>query len=85
MSKRFVSIWFPHLKTDWFVIRQPEIKDYPFVVAAPDHGRLIINAVNIEAKENGIETGMAVADARALVPETKGWMISQARRQTLKV
>ncbi|HTE27707.1 Y-family DNA polymerase [Flavitalea sp.] len=71
MAKRFVSIWFRQLKTDWFVIRQPEIKEHPFVVAAPDHGRMIINAVNAEASANGIETGMAVADARAMVPDLK--------------
>ena len=59
------------LKTDWFTIRKPEIKEYPFVVASPDHGRMIINAVNAEARANGIETGMAVADARAMVPELK--------------
>ena len=62
---------FVQLKTDWFVIRQPGIKEYPFVVADPDHGRMIINAANAEARANGIETGMAVADARAMVPDLK--------------
>jgi protein ImuB len=71
MSKRFVSIWFSHLKTDWYAIRQPEIKEHAFVVASPEHGRLVISAVNPEAGSNGIETGMAVADARAMVPGLK--------------
>ncbi|RZL16062.1 MAG: DNA polymerase Y family protein, partial [Pedobacter sp.] len=71
MCKRYVAIWFPQLKANWFLIRQPELKDHAFVVAHPDHGRLIINAVNPEAKCHGIYPGMAVADARAMVPDLK--------------
>src|SRR5687767_6856798 len=71
MSKRFVSIWFSHLKTDWFAIRQPDLKEHAFVIAAPDHGRMIITALNAEASAHGIATGMAVADARAMVPDLK--------------
>ncbi|MHA4842538.1 Y-family DNA polymerase [Flavitalea antarctica] len=71
MAERFVSIWFSHLKTDWFAIRQPDLKEHPFVIAAPDHGRMIITALNAEATAHGIATGMAVADARAMVPDLK--------------
>jgi len=68
MSKRFVSIWFRHLKTDWFILRRPVLQAMPFVLALPDHGRMVITAANALAQAQGIDTGMAVADARALLP-----------------
>lgn len=66
MQKRFVSIWFPHLATDWFALRQPQLKNRSFVLRTPSHGRMIITAVNAQAQRNGIQCGMALADARAL-------------------
>jgi protein ImuB len=67
MAKRFVSIWFRHLITDWFTLRQPELRDNPFVVCAPSHGRLVITNVNALAEQQGIYAGMVVADARAII------------------
>src|SRR5664279_6515104 len=66
MAKRFATIWFRHLKTDWFSIRQPALRYIPFVLSVSDHGRKIITAVNEWALEKGIEPGMVVADARAI-------------------
>lgn len=54
--------------TDWLIIRRPALKEQPFVLAAPDHGRMVITAANIVALAQGINTGMAVADARAIIP-----------------
>ncbi|OQP56785.1 Y-family DNA polymerase [Niastella populi] len=68
MNKRFVSIWFHHLETDWFVQRQPALGQIPFVIATPGHGRLIITAVNRLAEEQGIKKGMVLADARVIIP-----------------
>jgi protein ImuB len=68
MAKRFVSIWFRHLKTDWFSVRQPVLREIPFVLSASDHGRMVITSVNERAFNLGIEPGMAVADARAIFP-----------------
>src|SRR5688572_15201673 len=68
MSQRFVAIWFRHLLTDALSRRQPELRKIPFVLAAPDHGRLVITAVNEHAVLEGITTGMVVADARAIIP-----------------
>lgn len=68
MQKRFISIWFRYLKTDWFTRRQPSLRDKPFVLAAPDHGRMIVTSANLLAQKQGIDTGMSVADARALIP-----------------
>ena len=66
MAKRFVSIWFPYLKTDWFTIRLPDLKACPFVLTIPDHGRLVISAANALARRENIYPGMALADARAI-------------------
>jgi protein ImuB len=69
MAKRFVSIWFRHLTTDWFSLRQPQLIHIPFVLRAPSHGRMIVVAANLKAKQVGITVGMPLADARAIVPE----------------
>ncbi len=68
MVKRFVSIWFRELKTDWFTIRQPPLSHVPFVICIADHGRMIITGINSLATKAGITSGMLVADARAIVP-----------------
>ncbi|MCK7556334.1 DNA polymerase Y family protein [Chitinophaga sedimenti] len=68
MPKRFVSIWFRYLKTDWFTLRQPRLKDLAFVLATPEHGRMVITAANALAEAEGVYVGMVVADARALLP-----------------
>jgi len=68
MGQRFVSIWFPHLVTDWVVLRRPALKERPFVLAAPDHGKMMVAAASPTAQLSGIGEGMALADARALSP-----------------
>lgn len=79
MGRRFVSIWFPHLKTDWFTIRQltfaqqqgkkiPDLRKIPFVLRTPSHGRMVITATNATAHAKGIGEGMVLADARAILP-----------------
>jgi len=69
MAARYVSIWFRHLNTDWFSLRQPSLKAKPFVLRKPSHGRMIVSAVNANAASKGIPIGMTLADARALHPE----------------
>jgi protein ImuB len=71
MPKRFMSIWFRYLRTDWFIRRQPELVAIPFVLSSPDHGRMIVTAANALAQAQGIDIGMAVADARAIIPSLK--------------
>ena len=68
MTKRFVSVWFHHLETDWFMLTQPALQVVPFVIATPDHGRLLITAANGLAEQQGIKKGMVVADARVIIP-----------------
>ena len=68
MGKRFVSIWFRYLRTDWFALRQPALNNTAFVLSSPSHGRMVITAANKPAQEQGVFIGMAVADARAIFP-----------------
>ena len=68
MQKRFLSIWFRYLKTDWFVRRQPQLANIPFILSSPDHGRMVITATNYLAQTQGVVIGMTVADARAIIP-----------------
>ena len=68
MAKRFVSIWFRYLTTDWFALRQPGLQNLPFVLSAPSHGKMIITATNAIAEAQEVMKGMAVADAKAIIP-----------------
>lgn len=68
MKKRFVSIFFRYLQTDWFALREPGLKTLPFVLKASSHGRMIVTATNVIAEQEGISVGMPLADARAFVP-----------------
>ena len=69
MATRFVSIWFRYLATDWFTLRQPRLKNLPFVLRSPSHGRMVITAANAIAEKKGINRGMVLADARAIFPD----------------
>ncbi len=68
MGKRFVTIWFCHLKTDWFSRRKPALSGVPFVLTINDHGRKRITEANPVAQRQNIYPGMVLADARAFVP-----------------
>jgi protein ImuB len=69
MSKRFVSIWFPYLATDWHARKQPQLKNKAFVLKATLRNRVIITAANALAKAEGIYENMMLADAKVLYPE----------------
>jgi len=69
MSKRFVSLWFRHLTTDWLTLRRPELKGVPFILVAPVRNRIVVTAASAPAEVQGVMVGMAAADAKAIVPE----------------
>lgn len=69
MVKRYVSIWFRHLHTDWFSIRQPHFRNVSFVLRASSHGKIVITALNAIAEAKGLRAGMSLADARAIIPD----------------
>jgi protein ImuB len=68
MGKRFVSIWFPYLATDWHARKQPQLRDTAFVLKSTVRNRIIITAANPLAKADGIYENMVLADAKALHP-----------------
>lgn len=68
MQKRFVSIWFPHLLTDWFTIRKPELRGKPFALTILSRGRKLVTTANIQAELSGVYSGMAAADAKSIIP-----------------
>lgn len=49
--------------------RQPELKSIPFVMAAPERGKMVVKAASRLATAKGIHNGMVVADCRAIHPE----------------
>ncbi|PUZ23357.1 nucleotidyltransferase [Chitinophaga parva] len=65
---RFIAIWFYHLKTDWYTLAEPALKQVPFVLSEMNRGRKLITAVNPVALDKELFPGMTVADAKALVP-----------------
>lgn len=67
MPARFLSIWFRHLRTDSYALRNPGLKDVPIILTVPDHGRVVITAANQQAEQEGIYPGMGAADARAII------------------
>lgn len=68
MPSRFVSIWFPNLATDHQIRVRPELYGLEFALASPERGRMVVTAASASAGALGIETGMVVADARAILP-----------------
>ncbi len=68
MARRYITIWFRHLTTDWLAIRRPALQQIPFVLAEEVHGRKVITAASALAQRQGIDRGMVVADARAILP-----------------
>ncbi len=71
MAKRFVAIWFMNVTVDWMLRCKPHLKDIPFVLAAPDHGRMLVKAVSATASVKGIRLEMTVADCRAILPQVQ--------------
>ena len=55
------------LITDWFIVRQPELRHTAFVISTPSHGKMIVTATNALAERQGIYCGMVLADARTMI------------------
>lgn len=67
--KRYVSIWFPNLLTDWLATRRPELKGKAYVFTNSIRGRIIITATSKEAEKQGIFAGSILADAKTILPD----------------
>lgn len=68
MPKRYLSIWFPHFATDRMARLHPEFREKPFLLYAPDRGRIMVTASCRALDKEGITPGMTVADVRAILP-----------------
>jgi len=68
MPKRFVSIWFRYLLTDWKTVRDKSLNGIPLAFTQPDHGRLLIITQNSLAEKHGVCAGMTAADAKVIAP-----------------
>jgi len=71
MPKRYLYIWFPYLSIDRMSKNQPELQGKPFLMYAPERGRMVVRAVSPVLMKEGIHPGMVVADVRAIFPEVE--------------
>jgi protein ImuB len=71
MQKRFVSLWFRHLLTDWLTLQKPELDGIPLALVTPERNRMVLTAVSPIAEKEGINVGITAADAKAVIPDLK--------------
>jgi protein ImuB len=67
-DRRYLSIWFCHLMTDWFTRLKPAAKDAPFVFAVKQKNREVITFASVDAAALGIAPGMILSDAKIRMP-----------------
>lgn len=83
MPKRYLYIWFRYLSTDRLTRIRPELRNKPFLLYAPEHGRMVITASNPTSEKEGFFPGMVVADARAVLPSIEAFPDDVAAREKL--
>ncbi len=76
-GRRIAAIWFPYWLSE--IVMPAEKRDAPFVLAEHQRGTQRLAAVNIAAEACGLYPDMALADARALVPDMHIEMLDPAR------
>ena len=69
ISRRILAAWLPWWPTERLARHRPEARTHPFVTVAESRNRLIIDAANPPATRAGLDHGMSLADARAVVPD----------------
>ena len=79
-GRRIVAIWFPYWLSE--IVMPAEKRDAPFVLTEHQRGTQRLAAVNIAAEACGLHLDMALADARALVPDMHIEMLDPARGPT---
>ena len=68
MQRRFLCLFFPRLMVDRLEREDPHCAETPLTVVREEKGHLCIAAVNDSARKTGIQPGVRLADARALLP-----------------
>ncbi|WP_372772183.1 DNA polymerase Y family protein [Mangrovibacterium sp.] len=71
MPKRYLYIWLRYLPTDRMTKLNPELRNMPFLLYAPEHGRMVIRAASPALVKEGMAPGMVVADVRAILPQVE--------------
>ena len=68
VRRRILALWLPRLPTDRLQRAQPSGDKKPLVLAAKVDSALRLSAVDAHAAKLGLAPGMALADARAMIP-----------------
>src|ERR1700722_11785127 len=68
VRRRILAIWLPRLPTDRLQRARPSGDNKPRVIAAKVDNALRLSAVDMHAVKLGLSPGMALADARAMIP-----------------
>src|ERR1700722_2232292 len=68
VRRRILALWLPPLPTDRLQRAQPSGDKKPLVLAAKVDNALRLSAVDARAAKLGLSPGMALADARAMIP-----------------
>ena len=66
--RRMISLWLPRFATDRTGRATPALRDRPFAQVLERRGRPGLYAVNSAAERAGLTPGMALANARAILP-----------------
>lgn len=67
--RRVLCLWFPLLPIDRIERREARLREAPFALVAESANRLLVHAANARARREGVQAGMALADARAICPQ----------------
>ena len=68
-QRRFLSVWFPRLAAERAVRAEPQLAGRPIAVVEEVGGTLRLASLTREAERAGLVRGMAVGDARAILPD----------------
>ena len=66
---RYLSLWLPSLATDRIIRRTAAAREAPLATIAKVKSAQRLAAVNRAAARHGLKPGMALADARAILPD----------------
>ncbi|HYD99990.1 MAG TPA: DNA polymerase Y family protein [Alphaproteobacteria bacterium] len=67
-GRRCLALWLPWLPAERMRRRRAELAGRPLVLTASEGNRRVVRALDPMAAEAGLSPGMALADARALLP-----------------
>ncbi len=67
-GRRILSLWFPRLAVERVLRAEPQLVGQPVAVIAPRRGALVLASLSAAAESVGLQRGMALGDARAILP-----------------